>query len=85
MRILLLSICAQKGYSWHVALAAVFIEGIIFIILSAINVREAIFNAIPANMKKAVSVGIGMYIAHRHLQNAVLLSIMLLPASALVM
>lgn len=64
------TICAQKGYSWHVALAAVFIEGIIFIILSAINVREAIFNTIPANMKKAVSVGIGMYIAFIGLQNA---------------
>lgn len=64
------TICAQKGYSWHVALAAVFIEGIIFIILSAINVRETIFNAIPANMKKAVSVGIGMYIAFIGLQNA---------------
>ena len=64
------TICAQKGYSWHVALAAVFIEGIIFIILSAINVREAIFNAIPANMKKAVSVGIGMYIAFIGLKNA---------------
>ena len=64
------TICAQKWYSWHVALAAVFIEGIIFIILSAIKVREAIFNAIPANMKKAVSVGIGMYIAFIGLQNA---------------
>ena len=64
------TICAQKGYSWHVALAAVFVEGIIFIILSAINVLEAIFNAIPANMKKAVSVGIGMYIAFIGLQNA---------------
>ena len=64
------TICAQKGYSWHGALSAVFIEGIIFIILSAINVREAIFNAIPANMKKAVSVGIGMYIAFIGLQNA---------------
>lgn len=64
------TICAQKGYSWHVALAAVFVEGIIFVILSAINVREAIFNAIPANMKKAVSVGIGMYIAFIGLQNA---------------
>ena len=64
------TICAQKGYSWHVALAAVFVEGTIFIILSAVNVREAIFNAIPANMKKAVSVGIGMYIAFIGLQNA---------------
>ena len=57
-------------FAFTVALAAVFIEGIIFIILSAINVREAIFNAIPANMKKAVSVGIGMYIAFIGLQNA---------------
>lgn len=64
------TICAQKGYSWHVALAAVFVEGIIFIILSAVNVREAIFNAIPTNMKKAVSVGIGMFIAFIGLQNA---------------
>ncbi len=64
------TVCAQYGYSWQVALAAVFIEGIIFIILSLINVREAIFDAIPANMKKAVSVGIGMYIAFIGLQNA---------------
>lgn len=64
------TICLQYGYSWQVALAAVFAEGIIFIILSAINVREAIFNAIPTNMKKAVSVGIGMFIAFIGLQNA---------------
>ena len=64
------TICAQKGYSWHVALAAVFVEGIIFIILSAVNVREAIFNAIPKNLKAAVSVGIGLFIAFIGLQNA---------------
>ena len=46
------------GYSWKVALTAVFAEGIIFIILSATNVREAIFNAIPKNLKAAVSVQI---------------------------
>ena len=46
------------GYSWEVALAAVLAEGIIFIILSCFNIREAIFNAIPFNLKKAVSVGI---------------------------
>ena len=45
------------------ALAAVFVEGIIFIILSLVNVREALFNAIPKNMKSAVSVAIGLYIA----------------------
>lgn len=64
------TIVLQYGYGWEVALAAVFVEGIIFIILSAVNVREAIFNSIPHNMKKAVSVGIGMYIAFIGLQNA---------------
>jgi AGZA family xanthine/uracil permease-like MFS transporter len=49
--------------SWEFALTAVFIEGIIFMILSFLNVREAIFNAIPMNLKKAVSVGIGLFIA----------------------
>lgn len=64
------TVCGQYGYGWEVALAAVFVEGLIFILLSAVKVREAIFNAIPANMKKAVSVGIGMYIAFIGLQNA---------------
>lgn len=58
------------GYSWQVALTAVFAEGIIFIILSLTNVREAIFNAIPMNLKAAVSVGIGLFIAFIGLQNA---------------
>ena len=58
------------GYKWEVALTAVFIEGIIFIILSLTNVREAIFNAIPMNLKSAVSVGIGLFIAFIGLQNA---------------
>ena len=49
------------GYSWEVALTAVFVEGIIFIILSLTNVREAIFNAIPMNLKYAVSGGIDVY------------------------
>jgi AGZA family xanthine/uracil permease-like MFS transporter len=51
------------GYSWQIALAAVFLEGILFIVLSLLNVREAIIKAIPANLKKAVSVGIGLFIA----------------------
>ena len=51
------------GYTWQVALAAVFVEGIIFILLSVTNVREAIFNAIPMNLKSAVSVGIGVFLA----------------------
>lgn len=58
------------GYSWEVALTAVFVEGIIFILLSLTNVREAIFNAIPAGLKVAVSVGIGLFITFIGLQNA---------------
>lgn len=58
------------GYSWQVALAAVFLEGILFIVLSFFNVREAIVKAIPINLKKAVSVGIGLFIALIGLANA---------------
>ena len=58
------------GYSWEQALVAVFAEGIIFILLSLTNVREAIFNSIPMNLKHAVSVGIGLFIAFIGLQNA---------------
>ena len=58
------------GYHWQVALLAVFVEGIIFIVLSLTNVREAIFDAIPLNLKKGVSVGIGIFIAFIGLQNA---------------
>ena len=58
------------GYTWQVALFAVFIEGIIFIILSLTKVREAIFDSIPLSLKIAVSVGIGLFIAFIGLQNA---------------
>ena len=58
------------GYTWQQALAAVFAEGIIFILLSLTSVREAIFNSIPMNLKHAVSVGIGLFIAFIGLQNA---------------
>ena len=51
------------GYSWQLALTAVFLEGILFIVLSLFNVREAIIKAIPSNLKKAVAVGIGLFIA----------------------
>ncbi|MDR2717601.1 MAG: NCS2 family permease [Treponema sp.] len=51
------------GYSWQIALTAVFLEGILFIILSLLKVREAIINAIPVNLRKAVAVGIGLFIA----------------------
>lgn len=64
------TVVLQMGYSWQTALAAVFIEGIVFIFLSLTNVREAIFNAIPMNLKHAVSVGIGLFIAFIGLQNA---------------
>lgn len=64
------TVVLQMGYTWQMALAAVFIEGIIFILLSLTNVREAIFNAIPMNLKHAVSVGIGLFIAFIGLQNA---------------
>lgn len=59
-----------RGYSWQIALLAVFVEGLIFIVLSLTNVREAIFNAIPMTLKSAVSVGIGLFIAFIGLQNA---------------
>lgn len=64
------TVVGVMGYSWQVALFAVFIEGIIFIILSLTKVREAIFNSIPMQLKHAVSVGIGIFIAFIGLQNA---------------
>lgn len=64
------TVVGNMGYSWEVALTAVLAEGIIFILLSLTNVREAIFNAIPMNLKHAVSVGIGLFIAFIGLLNA---------------
>ena len=64
------TVVGQMGYSWQTALAAVCLEGVIFIILSLTNVREAIFNAIPINLKRAVSAGIGLFIAFIGLKNA---------------
>lgn len=58
------------GYSWQIALMAVFVEGLIFLVLSLTNVREAIFNAIPLTLKSAVSVGIGLFVAFIGLQDA---------------
>jgi AGZA family xanthine/uracil permease-like MFS transporter len=58
------------GYSWQFALTAVFIEGIIFILLTITNVREAIVNAIPINLRYAIGGGIGLFIAFIGLQNA---------------
>lgn len=64
------TVCGNMGFPWQVALFAVFIEGVIFILLSVTNVREAIFNAIPMTLKHAVSVGIGLFIAFIGFQNA---------------
>ena len=58
------------GYTWQQALAAIFVEGVLFIFLSMVNIREAIFNAIPPSLKIAVSVGIGLFISFIGLQNA---------------
>ncbi len=64
------TVVAGYGYSWQIALLAVFVEGLVFVVLSLTNVREAIFNAIPLTLKKGVSVGIGLFIAFIGLQNA---------------
>ncbi len=64
------TVCLGMGYSWQLALTAVFLEGILFILLSLFNVREAIIKAIPDNMKKAVAVGIGLFIAIIGMKNA---------------
>jgi len=64
------TVVIQMGYTWQFALTAVFVEGIIFLLLTFFNVREAIVNSIPANLKKAISVGIGLFIAFIGLQNA---------------
>ena len=63
------TVCGSMGYSWQFALFAVFIEGLIFVVLSVTPVREAIFNAIPLQLKKGVSVGIGLFVAFIGLQN----------------
>lgn len=64
------TVVGNMGYPWQVALLAVFIEGLVFLVLSLTNVREALFNVIPMSLKQAVSVGIGIYIAFIGLQNA---------------
>lgn len=64
------TVVGQMGYSWQVGLAAVFVEGLIFIVLSLTNVREAIFNCIPQSLKFGVTCGIGLFIAFIGLQNS---------------
>ena len=63
------TVCLSMGYSWQFALTAVFLEGILFIIMTVTNLREAIVNAIPLNLRYAIGVGIGLFIAFIGLQN----------------
>lgn len=64
------TLCQAMGYSWQQSLAIMLIEGIVFLLITFINVREAILNAIPENLRHAISVGIGMFIAFIGLKNA---------------
>ena len=64
------TICGIMGYTWQFALTAVLIEGLIFIVLTITNVREAIVNAIPLNLRYAIGCGIGLFIAFIGLQNS---------------
>lgn len=64
------SVCLGMGYSWQFALTAVFIEGLLFILMTITNIREAIVNAIPQNLRYAIGAGIGLFIAFIGLQNA---------------
>ncbi len=64
------TICLIMGYSWQFALTAVFIEGLIFILLTVTNIREKIVDVIPEALKKSISVGIGIYIAFIGLSSA---------------
>ena len=64
------SVCMGMGYSWQFALTAVLIEGLIFIVLTLTNVREAIVNAIPMSLRNAIGAGIGLFIAFIGLQSA---------------
>ena len=69
------TVVMQMGKTWQFALTAVFLEGLIFLLLSFVGLREAIFNSIPINLKKAVSVGIGLFIAEIGLLNAGILKV----------
>ena len=63
------TVCMAMGYSWQFALTAVFIEGLIFIVMTITNIREAIVNAIPLNLRYAIGCGIGLFIAFIGLKN----------------
>lgn len=67
------TVCIGMGYSWQFALTAIFVEGIIFLLLTACNLREAIVNSIPENLKRAIGAGIGLFIAYIGLKNATII------------
>ena len=69
------TVCIGMGHTWQFALTAVFLEGIIFILLTAFNIRELIIKAIPINIKHAISVGIGLFIALIGFKNAGIVNI----------
>ena len=64
------TVCLSMGYSWRFALTAIFVEGILFILFTVLKIREAIVNGIPDSLKKAIGVGIGMFVAFIGLKNA---------------
>ena len=64
------TVCLEMGYSWQWALSAIFVEGIIFLLMTFCNIREAIVNCIPMTLKKAIGGGIGLFIAYIGLKNA---------------
>ncbi len=64
------TVCLRMGYTWQWALSAVLVEGLIFIVLTITNIREAIINCIPQNLKKAIGSGVGLFIAYIGLKNA---------------
>lgn len=64
------TLCQVMGYTWQQSLAIMLVEGIVFLLITFLNVREAILNAIPTNLRYAISVGIGMFIAFIGLKNA---------------
>lgn len=64
------TVCLGMGYSWQFALTAVFLEGLLFILMTITNIREAIVNAIPINLRYAIGAGIGLFIAFIGMQNS---------------
>lgn len=64
------TLCQAMGYTWQQSLAIMLVEGVVFLLITFFNIREAILNAIPTNLRYAISVGIGMFIAFIGLKNA---------------